>query len=288
MAPSRTQLQGMVQKSEESFKEYTQRWCKPAARVQPPLLDRELIDLFMGTLRGPYLQHMLSSTSTYFSDMVIIGEHVEMCIKAGTIQGVPNNVNNNAGISRKPFSGFVKKKEGETNAITINQGRAPHFLKSDSLIFLHLLLFPTNLFRKYTLLQLQHHGWPNNGLSLRNYIMFCNNSLHLLQLINNRINISKAQELLHDREPLKEGLISFPCPTLSFSHSYLLAKWFNCASSVHRLILSLGDMILMLIANSILVPQAIPLRIAGLSSAKFKISSMLKHQLQPCWSEYSK
>ena len=72
MDPSRTQLQGMVQKSEESFKEYAQRWRELAVRVQPPLLDHELIDLFMGTLRGPYLQHMLSSTSTSFSDMVII------------------------------------------------------------------------------------------------------------------------------------------------------------------------------------------------------------------------
>ena len=49
----------------------------------------------MGTLRGPYLQHMLSSTSTSFSDMVIIGEHVETCTKAGTIQGIPNNTNKN-------------------------------------------------------------------------------------------------------------------------------------------------------------------------------------------------
>ena len=70
---------------------------------------------------------MLSSTSTSFSDMVIIGERVETCIKAGMIQGVPNNANNNAGVNRKPFSGFVKKKEGETSAITVNQGRAPTF-----------------------------------------------------------------------------------------------------------------------------------------------------------------
>ena len=70
---------------------------------------------------------MLSSTSTSFSDMVIIGEHVETCIKAGTIQGIPNNTNNNTDIGRNLFSGFVKKKEGETSAITINQGRAPAF-----------------------------------------------------------------------------------------------------------------------------------------------------------------
>ena len=50
MAPSRTQLQGMIQKSEESFKEYAQRWRELAAKVQPLLLVREIIDLFMGIL----------------------------------------------------------------------------------------------------------------------------------------------------------------------------------------------------------------------------------------------
>ena len=109
MDHSRTQLKGMTQKFEESFKEDTQKWRELATRVQHPLLDRELTYLFMGTLRGPYLQHMLSSTSTSFSDMVNIGEHVKTCIKAGTIQGVPNNTNN-IGIGRKPFSRFVKKK----------------------------------------------------------------------------------------------------------------------------------------------------------------------------------
>ncbi|XP_058783483.1 uncharacterized protein LOC131658172 [Vicia villosa] len=64
MAPSRAQLQNMAQKSEESFKEYAQRWRELAARVQPPLLDRELIDLFMGTLKGPYLQHMKKEGET--------------------------------------------------------------------------------------------------------------------------------------------------------------------------------------------------------------------------------
>ena len=55
MAPSRTQLQGLIQKSVESFKEYTQRWRELVARVQPPLLDRELTYLFVGTLQDPYL-----------------------------------------------------------------------------------------------------------------------------------------------------------------------------------------------------------------------------------------
>lgn len=50
MAPNHTQFQNITHKSNESFKEYAQRWVELAARVQPPLLDRELVDMFMGTL----------------------------------------------------------------------------------------------------------------------------------------------------------------------------------------------------------------------------------------------
>ncbi|XP_058757473.1 uncharacterized protein LOC131630741 [Vicia villosa] len=124
IAPSRAQLQNMAQKSEESFKEYAQRWRELAARVQPPLLDRELIDLFMGTLKGSYLQHMVSNTSPSFSDVVIIGERVENCVKAGTIQGVTSPSISN-GNGKKPYSGFVKKKEGETSNASVDQGRTP-------------------------------------------------------------------------------------------------------------------------------------------------------------------
>ena len=120
MPPSSTQLQGMVQKSEESFKEYAQRWRELAARVQPPLLDRELTYLFVGTLQDPYLQHILGSISTSFSNLVTIGECIEDGLKSGKIQGTSSAIN---GSNKKPCFGLLKKKEGETSA-TINKGKA--------------------------------------------------------------------------------------------------------------------------------------------------------------------
>ncbi|XP_050918769.1 uncharacterized protein LOC127136224 [Lathyrus oleraceus] len=50
IAPDRRQLQSLSQESNESFKGYAQRWRELAAQVQPPLLDKELVDLFMDTL----------------------------------------------------------------------------------------------------------------------------------------------------------------------------------------------------------------------------------------------
>ena len=71
--------------SNEGFKEYAQKWRDLARRVQPPLFDQELVDMFMGT---------------------IIGERVESGIKSGKI---PMAVTSN--VVKKPFSG---KKETNT------------------------------------------------------------------------------------------------------------------------------------------------------------------------------
>lgn len=66
MTPNRTQIQSLTQKTDESLKEYARRWRELAARVQPPLLERELVDMFMSTLQGPYLDRMVGSASSSF------------------------------------------------------------------------------------------------------------------------------------------------------------------------------------------------------------------------------
>jgi hypothetical protein len=117
MAPSRTQLQGMSQKNSEGFKEYAQRWRELAARVQPPLVDREMSDLFMGTLQGAYAERMVGCPVTNFSDIVVAGERIESWLKLGKIQG-----NASSSGSKKPFSNGQRKKEGDTSAVYAQRG----------------------------------------------------------------------------------------------------------------------------------------------------------------------
>lgn len=64
MSPNCTQYQNLSLRSSESFKEYAQRLRELVVRVQPPLLDKQLVDMFMGTLRSPYVDKMISSVST--------------------------------------------------------------------------------------------------------------------------------------------------------------------------------------------------------------------------------
>lgn len=85
LAPSRVQLQGMTKGEKQSFKDYAQRWRDLASRVQPPLLDRELVDLFMSTLSPQYAKRMVGSVTTNFSNMVMVGERIESMIKSGMI-----------------------------------------------------------------------------------------------------------------------------------------------------------------------------------------------------------
>ena len=69
--------------SSEGFKDYAQKWRDLAGRVQPPLSERELVDMFFGTLSGPFFNHLIGSSSAGFTELILTGERVEVGIKSG-------------------------------------------------------------------------------------------------------------------------------------------------------------------------------------------------------------
>ena len=71
--------------SNEGFKEYAQKWRDLAGRVQHPLSDREMVDMFMGTLIGPFFNHLIGISSVGFTELILTREHVEDGIKNGNI-----------------------------------------------------------------------------------------------------------------------------------------------------------------------------------------------------------
>ena len=85
--------------SDESLKGYAQKWRDLVGRVQPPLTDRELIDIFMGTLTRPFFKHLIGSSSTGFTELILTDERVEAGIKSGKIQeATPSDA------QKKPYS----------------------------------------------------------------------------------------------------------------------------------------------------------------------------------------
>src|ERR1051325_4134853 len=83
------------------------------------MLEREMVDLFAGTLQGQY--YTSCSMSGYFTDMVMFGERIELGIKLGKIQDISVDRGQTSG-AKKAFGGN-KKKEGESSALYSKRGK---------------------------------------------------------------------------------------------------------------------------------------------------------------------
>ncbi|CAL5196203.1 unnamed protein product [Lathyrus oleraceus] len=118
MAPDRMQLRTLSQEDNESFRGYTQRWRELAACVEPPLLDKELMELFRDTLQSPYFERMISSAASDFAHLVTIGERVESALKSGRIQGALSN----QASETEFFSDSQKEEDNEINAVMADVG----------------------------------------------------------------------------------------------------------------------------------------------------------------------
>ena len=100
----------------EGFKYYAKKWRDLAGRVQPPLADRELVDMFLGTLSGPFFNHLIGNSSSWFIELIMTGERIEDGIKSGKIQkGASSST------EKKPF-----KKESSVVYSSKSQNRPEH------------------------------------------------------------------------------------------------------------------------------------------------------------------
>lgn len=55
----RSSLQAMEKGNKESVREYTQRWHELAAQVNPSLLEKEMIGLFLSTFKALYFEYLV-------------------------------------------------------------------------------------------------------------------------------------------------------------------------------------------------------------------------------------
>ncbi|RDX75463.1 hypothetical protein CR513_44646, partial [Mucuna pruriens] len=75
----------MAKGEKETFKEYAQHWRELAARIQPPLSDKEMVTMFIDTLHPPFYEKMVGNVSSDFANLLFIGERVEVGMKKGKI-----------------------------------------------------------------------------------------------------------------------------------------------------------------------------------------------------------
>jgi len=72
-----------VQKGQESFKEYAQRWRDLAAQVAPPMTEKEMITIIVDTLPVFYYEKMVGCAPSSFTDLVFAGERIDVSPKRG-------------------------------------------------------------------------------------------------------------------------------------------------------------------------------------------------------------
>lgn len=66
----------MSQKDKEYFKEYAQRWRELVSQVEPPLAEKELLNMFLDTTQHDFYDKMVGSVSLSFVDLVTIGGRI--------------------------------------------------------------------------------------------------------------------------------------------------------------------------------------------------------------------
>lgn len=72
----------MTKKDNETFKEYSQCWREITSKVEPPIFEKELVTMFIDTLKYPFYEKIFGTSLLIFFDIVIIRGRVEMTIKS--------------------------------------------------------------------------------------------------------------------------------------------------------------------------------------------------------------
>uniref|UniRef100_A0A2N9HUN9 Retrotransposon gag domain-containing protein n=1 Tax=Fagus sylvatica TaxID=28930 RepID=A0A2N9HUN9_FAGSY len=120
IAPDRFDLQRMEKKSNETFREYAQRWREKAARARPPLDEREMIKIFVDTLKNPYFDRMIGLQMQFFVDLILVGERIEDALKTKKIVDMTALM---ALAEQAAKKAPTKKREGDVQMIGRNNGK---------------------------------------------------------------------------------------------------------------------------------------------------------------------
>ena len=108
----------MEKKTNESFRQYAQRWREEAAQVHPPLTEKEMTVMFIDTLKAPYYDRLVGNATKNFADMVISGEMIDKAVRTGKISaGEPSS------FAKKSNPRGKDKEVSAINEASIKPGR---------------------------------------------------------------------------------------------------------------------------------------------------------------------
>jgi hypothetical protein len=81
----------LKKKDKKTIREYAQMWRDLAVQVHPPLLEKEMANLFTNTFKTSYFEFLIGNASQHFIDLVIVAKRIEQAIKVEKIKGLTVN-----------------------------------------------------------------------------------------------------------------------------------------------------------------------------------------------------
>ncbi|XP_015078417.1 uncharacterized protein LOC107022266 [Solanum pennellii] len=116
IVPDRYSLEKMKQKSTESYPEFAYRCRKEAARVRPPMTEKEIVEVFVRVQEPEYYDRIILLIGAKFAEIVKVGETIEDGLKSGKI----------ARVSASPgSSGLMRKRREEVAAVSYGGRKTP-------------------------------------------------------------------------------------------------------------------------------------------------------------------
>ncbi|XP_010314117.2 uncharacterized protein [Solanum lycopersicum] len=141
-APDRYYLEKIKQKSTENYLEYAFCWRKEAARVQPPMSEREITEMFICTQEPEYYERMVCMMGQKFVEIAKVGEALEDGFKTGKItkltalrsNGKSTRISDMDKSKGKMEEVFDKRLE-----MTATNSNSAEFVKEDESVFIFLV-----------------------------------------------------------------------------------------------------------------------------------------------------
>ncbi|XP_027127717.1 uncharacterized protein [Coffea arabica] len=88
LTPTRTTLEGTKRKPSEDHKTYAKRWRRLAAKVEPSMIEEEIVCTFIKTHDPPYFKKIFRMTGCSFAAIINKLEEYDEYVKAGKIANV--------------------------------------------------------------------------------------------------------------------------------------------------------------------------------------------------------
>ena len=109
IVPDRYSLERIKQRSNESYREYAYRWRKEAARVRPPMNEKEIVEVFVRVQESEFYDRMMLLIGAKFAEIVKVGETIEDGLRTGRIARMTTSAGS---------SGLPRKKREDVSSIS--------------------------------------------------------------------------------------------------------------------------------------------------------------------------